>query len=370
MAARPYYGWTIVGALAISETISWGVLSYAFGVFVTPMERDLGWSRAELTGAVSVGALVTGVAAVPVGRWIDRHGARLLMTAGSIVGSAMVLAWSMVESLPVFYLIWAGIGLAMAATLYEPAFAVIAVWFERRRGQALTVLTFAAGFASTIFLPLSDWLVSVQGWRGALASLAVLLAVSTVPLHALVLRRRPADLGLQPDGAMVAAASTHRETAVSLREAVSQPAFAALAAAFFLVSLATTALTVNLVPLLISRPLDPALAATIGGLVGAASSFGRLALAPWWGRFAPATIAAGGVPAAASGRARAARAGRGRRRHLRGAVRHHARSGLPPPVAAHRRAFRHDALCQHQRCPSDRRRRSDGARASCQRAAL
>src|SRR3712207_7628844 len=79
----------------------------------------------------------------------------------------------------------------MAATLYEPAFAVLAKWFERGRGRALLLVTLAGGLASTIFLPLSAWLVGVQGWRGALLALAVLLALFTIVPHALVLRRRP-----------------------------------------------------------------------------------------------------------------------------------------------------------------------------------
>lgn len=81
------------------------------------------------------------------------------------------------ESLWAFYLVWAGIGLAMAATLYEPAFAVVARWFTAGRDRALLLVTFAGGLASTIFLPLTGWLVDGQGWRGAL----VVLAVLTVP---------------------------------------------------------------------------------------------------------------------------------------------------------------------------------------------
>ncbi|MER3403846.1 MAG: MFS transporter, partial [Chloroflexota bacterium] len=91
-------------------------------------------------------------------------------------------------------------GLAMAATLYEPAFATLAHWFVREYRRAMLVVTVAAGFASTIFLPLSAWLVERAGWRTALLVLAGILAVTTIPPHALVLRRRPEDVGLHPDG--------------------------------------------------------------------------------------------------------------------------------------------------------------------------
>jgi MFS family permease len=79
-----YYGWVVVGTLATTETISWGILYYAFAAFLVPMQQELGWSTAALTGAYSLALLVSGLAAVPVGRWVDRHGPRLLMTLGSI----------------------------------------------------------------------------------------------------------------------------------------------------------------------------------------------------------------------------------------------------------------------------------------------
>jgi MFS family permease len=202
-----YYGWILVGALSLAEMTSWGVLYYTFSVFLVPMQHELGWSRASVAGAFSLALLLSGVAGVPIGRWVDRHGPRLLMTTGSIAATLLVLAWSRVTNLVEFYAIWGGIGIAMAAMLYEPAFAVIAKWFMRRRGRALTVLTFVGGFASVIYIPLAGWLIRTRGWRDALFILACVLAVGTIPLHALVLRRRPEDLGLRPDGGDGAPAS-------------------------------------------------------------------------------------------------------------------------------------------------------------------
>ncbi|HET6763380.1 MAG TPA: MFS transporter, partial [Longimicrobiaceae bacterium] len=169
---RPFYGWVLVGTLSLTETVSYGILTYAFAVFLGPMERELGWSRTAATGAYSFALLVAGAAAIPAGRWVDRHGARGLMTAGSCAAASGVFAWSRVQSLPALYAVWTLIGLAMAAVLYEPAFAVIATWFVRGRSRALTVLTFAGGFASIVFVPLSAALVRSLGWRNALAALA------------------------------------------------------------------------------------------------------------------------------------------------------------------------------------------------------
>lgn len=284
MRPRPYYGWLIVGTLAVTETVSWGIVYYAIAALIPPMERDLGWTRGQLSGAFSLALLVSAIAAVPAGRWLDRHGGRGLMTAGSLAATVLLVAWSRVHRLDAFYAIWAGLGLAMAAVLYEPAFAVIARWFVRQRTRALTIVTLAAGFASTIFLPLATWLVDRRGWRGALVTLAVLLGLTTVPLHALVLRRQPRDLGLERDGAPAApdqaGATTTDDTGVPVRAALRSGAFWTLAAAFLLSAAATAVVGVHLIPHLIDRGFDPAFAAWVAGLVGAMQVGGRLAFGP------------------------------------------------------------------------------------------
>ena len=109
--------WAITGALSVTETVSYGILYYAFGVFLVPMHEDLGWSTAQLTGAFSLAILVSALAGIPVGRYLDRHGPRALMTGGAVAGAALVVAWSQVGGLAAFYAVWLGIGLVMAAVL-------------------------------------------------------------------------------------------------------------------------------------------------------------------------------------------------------------------------------------------------------------
>lgn len=276
-----YYGWKIAGALAVTETVSWGILFYAFSVFLVPMQAELGWSLAVLTGAYSLALLCSGLTAPLVGRWIDRHGSRGLMTAGSVLGVACVLAWSRVDSIAVYYLTWAGIGIAMAATLYDPAFTTLIRWFERDRARAILLVTIAAGFASTIFLPLSSVLVEWLTWRPALVALAGVLAVGTIPLHALVLRSRPEELGLRVDGANAAelASSSRRPVASggsSLHAAVHERSFWLLTTAFVLQQYASVAIALILIPYLIDRGDDPAFAATATGLIGAAQVVARI----------------------------------------------------------------------------------------------
>jgi MFS family permease len=264
--------WAIVGALAITETVSWGILYYAFAAFLTPMRAELGLSTAELTGAFSLGLLVAGVAGIPVGRYLDRHSPRPLMTAGSIAGVALVVAWSRVDGLVAFYALWVAIGLVMATVLYEPAFTVLAKHFpvaEQRR-RAMTAMTLVAALASFIFLPLTQALIDAHGWRDALLILAAILAVITIPLHALVLRRAP------PPARHHAAATP----SVSADRALRSGSFWLLSAAFFLASVAGLAMTVHSIPFLIERGHSAAFAAFAVGLIGISQIPGRLLFAP------------------------------------------------------------------------------------------
>ncbi len=288
-----YYGWRIALALAITETISWGIIYYAFSVFISPMELDTGWTRTQLTGAFSLALLLRGAMAVPVGIWIDRHGARLLMTTASLLASGLVILWSQASGPLMYYLIWAGLGVCMAALFYEPAFTVIANWFLRRRARALAFITFIAGFASTIFLPLADLLLQRHGWRTAVLLLGIVLAITTVPLHALVLRRRPADIGLQPDGAQEADDTAATAPSRSVREVLRGGGFRALTAAFSLAMLAGNAIRVHFVPFLLDQGVTSSLAATGAGAIGAAQVLGRLFFAPFTERFSLRLLTAG-----------------------------------------------------------------------------
>lgn len=283
---RLYYGWALVGTLGLTATASYGVLTYAFAVFIEPMTRELGWSQATVTGAFSLGSLVAGAAAIPVGRLVDDHGARWVMTGGSVVAALGLWTWSQVQSVAAFYLLWLVLGVAMAAVLYEPAFAVVAAWFKGHRGRALTLLTFMGGFASVVFVPLATWLVLTYGWRGALVRMALLYAGLTILPHAVVLRRRPSDLGLGPDGAADVPPMGSTETAerwLDAATAIRAPSFRWLAAAFSLSALTTTAISVHLVPLLLGRGHAPAFAAAAMALLGLMALPGRLIVTPLGG---------------------------------------------------------------------------------------
>ncbi|WP_449066801.1 MFS transporter, partial [Planomonospora algeriensis] len=157
-----------------------------------------------------------------------------------------------------------------AMVLYQSAFAVIVAWFdghERGRAGALLALTVVAGFASTIFLPLSGLLVERFGWRQALVILALLYGAAAIPLHALVLRRRERTAHA-PAAAAQRAAITH--------EAVRRRPFWLLAAAFTAHGGAAAVMAVLLIAYLVHLGHPPVVAATLAGLLGVLSVTGRL----------------------------------------------------------------------------------------------
>jgi MFS family permease len=318
----------MVWALAVTETVNYGVLLYAFAVFLTPMRRDLHASLGQLSGAFSLSVAVAGVLGPIAGAWLDRHGARALMTAGSLVAGFTVAGWSEVRSLPELYATFVGVGVASAAVLYDSAFALVNTWFRRDRNAALLTITMVAGLASTIFLPSTQALVSGLGWRHALWVLAMLCVLTALP-HAILLRRHPSDVGHTPDGGALsrtdptapppstrpspatprptpheataefspAATLTHPHGRPHFRDpdllaALRQPPVRWLTVSTVTLSTAVTVVIVYLVSYLRATGYSPAAAATGAGAIGVLSVSGRLALTAFARRLRLARITA------------------------------------------------------------------------------
>ncbi len=163
----------LVLATAYTQSVGWGTLFIPFALLLQPMERDLGWSRATLSGGFTLGLLVAGVLAIPVGRFIDRHGGRLPLVGGALLGAAALAGWALVTHPVAFYLVWAAIGVAHATALWVAAMAVV-VAVARDPTRAVTGITLISGFTGTVFVPLVAALEVQLGWRGALGVLAAM----------------------------------------------------------------------------------------------------------------------------------------------------------------------------------------------------
>lgn len=280
-------------ALALTTTVSYGVLYYAYAVFLPAMERDLNLTRAQTGGAFSLALFVSGLAAPLVGRVVDRRGARLVMALGSLLGTLLVLAWSRVTTLPALYATWLLMGVAMSCVFYDPAFAVVTRWFHRDRPKALMTITLVAGLASTIFVPLSTALLHALGWRSALVVLAAILCVTTILPHALLLRRDPADLGMHPDGASTPRPDAGRTSPMTLRYLVGDRAFRRLTLAFALAQFTAVAIAAHVVPLLLERGHTPAFVALAAGAIGLAALPGRAVFGLLVARFSSMQVMVG-----------------------------------------------------------------------------
>lgn len=284
-------------ALCLTQITSWGVLFYSFPVLAGSVAADTGWSTSAAMGAFSAGLAVSAAAGVPAGRLLDRHGPRPVMTTGSILGVAAVVAIALAPGFWQFAAAWAFSGLAQACVFYKPAFAALTVWYGNGRVRALTVLTLVAGLSSTVFAPLTATLDAHMSWREVYLVLAVLLAAVTVPLHAVL---------LTPPWPRQAAARRHgRRGSRSLWPGPTRSAeFLVLSAAMALATFALFAATLYLVPLLTERGMHTATAAWALGLCGAGQLLGRIGYAPLAARTSPAVrtvlvIAGAGVSVAA-----------------------------------------------------------------------
>ena len=266
--------WVMVWTLAVAQVISWGSLFYAFSLFVVPMQETLGWSRTLLNGALSLGLLSTGAVAFPVGAWIDRHGGRTVMTLSSVLGGLLLLAWAQVESPWAFYLIWTLIGVSMAGVLYEPAFAVITATFGPDARRAITALTLVGGFASTVFMPLTQLLIATLGWRQALLILGGLNLAVCFPLHVLFVPAPPAS---RPPGATPAAEET-ASTTHALHAILRGRAFWGLAIWFTAANATASGFVFQFVPLLTSWGVGMTAILTSVALIGPMQVAGRIVL--------------------------------------------------------------------------------------------
>jgi MFS family permease len=191
MTAAPGHDRRLVLWLSLAQLVTWGSVFYTFALLLAPVERELGLTRAQSSLAFSLALLAEGVCAYPVGRWIDRGHERAVMTGGSLLVAIALAAHAFIGSVAGFYAVWLVLGAALAATLYNPVFAVVTRRFPNDFRRAIITMTFLGGLASSVFIPVSAWLISAFGWRHALLVLAAVHVVLCVPLHAICLRGAP-----------------------------------------------------------------------------------------------------------------------------------------------------------------------------------
>lgn len=258
-----------LAALSVTQIIAWGTLFYGITLIGPRIMAETGWSKTLIYGAFSLAMLASGLAAPRVGAAIDRHGGRGVMALGSLVGAGGYLLLAYATTPVALYAGYAVIGLGMAGTLYDPAFASLARVAGSRARLAITILTLGGGLASTVFWPLGLWLLSFMDWRGLCLVYAALNGVVCAALHLFGIsseKAAPAASGGEP------ATNAHGTAPPALRGKV----LALLTLVFMAHGLVSNGMSVHITTLLGALGLNEAQAVTVGALIGPSQSAGRL----------------------------------------------------------------------------------------------
>jgi len=262
--------------LSLAQLISWGSIFYTFALLIGPIELALGVSRAQSSVAFSLALLAEGLCAYAIGRWIDRGHERLVMVLGSVLAGSCLVLHTFVTGLAGFYLIWTALGVAMSATLYTPVFAIMTRRFPNDFRRAIITMTFLGGLASTVFIPLTAWMISAWGWRGALWGLASLHFLVCLPIHAWFLRDAPRS---------VVTTTTAAAEPVALGPLLVSAPFLMVGTFIVLFMAATAALPAHLVSLLRERGMAETWAIAVPASIGVLQVGGRLLLYFFENRF-------------------------------------------------------------------------------------
>ncbi len=280
-------GLSLILALGVTQVVGYGCLYYAFAVLAPRITASFGWAAEWTYGGFAAGLLAGGLAAPVIGRLVDMHGARLVMSVGS--GLAGLALFGLAEARGVWSYFAAMVLLEIIATMvfYDAAFAALSQARGAGARRAISQLTLIGGFASTLFWPLTSALLASLDWRDIFRLYAVLQWGLCLPLHLSFLpaRRRPALAAAALAGAEAPLPDGH------LAGAARRNAFALLALAFSLQGFVVSAMSVHMLTLLQGLGLSAAFAVGIGAVVGPSQVAGRLVEMLFGARLAPVTTA-------------------------------------------------------------------------------
>jgi MFS family permease len=259
--------WRAVPVLGVTQILAWGTIFYTPVLIVPLIAAERGWSISFAMGGFSVGLLVAGLVSPYVGRSIDHFGGHVTMTIGSLIG-ALGLFLIVRAANPIAYLaVWTVLGVAMAANLYDSAFATLGRIFGAGARRPITALTLIAGFASTVSWPTTHFLLDGIGWRGTYLVYAALLALIAAPLHALALPRHRVEAESLPQGEIKAP--------TQLLPPHGLP-FVLVASAFAAYAFVPSGLSAHLLAIFARSGIDAGTVVWIGALFGPAQVGARL----------------------------------------------------------------------------------------------
>jgi MFS family permease len=259
--------WRAVLVLGVTEILAWGTIFYPPVLTVPLIAQERGWSMSFAMGGFSLALLTAGLVSPRVGMLIDRHGGHRVMSIGSLL-TALGLALIVYADHPAAYLaVWMLLGVATAATLYDPAFATLGRIFGIAARRPITALTLAGGFASTVSWPVTHLLLNAVGWRGTYLVYAAVLALVAAPLHAFALPRTRADAAARSD--------QPAQAPITVLPPTGWP-FLLVAAAFAAYAFVPSGLSAHLLAIFARASIDAATVVAIGALFGPAQVAARI----------------------------------------------------------------------------------------------
>jgi len=279
-----FYGWWIVSASFLILLVTVGVGLYAAPVFLPSLQSHFGWSRAAITLGGGIAALTVGAVSPFVGALIDRYGARKVMTGGALVMGCAFASMGLIRSLWHLYALNAVAAAGIACVAWLPNQTLISNWFDRRRGLAMGIAQAGIGVGGFTMASLTGILVAQLGWRTAFMGLGGLVLVLVVSVVAVVVRTRPADLGLLPDGAPPDSGTTPEEgpgetratQGLGLSEALRSSAFWVLSLGHVLWAFGSMSIIGHLPAVLTDRGFEIPIAGRALGVTILVSVVGRL----------------------------------------------------------------------------------------------
>lgn len=276
-----FYGWYV--ALACGIGLACGlatVLTYTFGIFVTPLRDAFGWSQTEIFSALFLAVLTITFVAPVFGQIVDRLGARRVILVGLVLEAALIASFFYQnDSVWTFQLRYILLSIFGVGTTHIAFTRIIALWFDRRRGLALGVTLAGVGIGGFVWPILSQWAIDAYGWRSAYLIIAMTIVLVGCTVMLLVVRDTPQSLGLLPDGDKPVAHGNERSAGplgMTLKAALATRHFWLMLFAFLLIGTTVTSLQVHLVPLLISRGVSPMRAANALSILAIALIIGRV----------------------------------------------------------------------------------------------
>lgn len=261
----PFYGWTVAAVATLVTFASGPGQSYVFSVFLDPIIADTGMSRTFVSTLYAVGTGFSAAMIMVVSRLVDRFGARIMLVIIAALTGVACIGMSAVQGPVGLLLGFAALRALGQGSLPITAVIVVAQWFVRYRGRAMSLLAIGFAASNAIFPPFSRFMIEEIGWRGAYVGLAVAVWLLIIPASILFIRNRPEDIGLHPDGAYepVDADSIQDDDGVDRRRILTSMRFWLLAIPLSVIPFIVTALVFHQVSILGERGLSPAIAATI-----------------------------------------------------------------------------------------------------------